>query len=88
MNDAQKFLKDLFSAYNTTYQAKDDRKIGIVAEKERFEKLLDEMWNNYTRGNMKQVVEYKAQVKYIKEAGLVVKRSKSTGKHKILLEEV
>lgn len=87
MNDAQKFLKDLFSAYNTTYQAKDDRKIGIIAEKERFEKLLDEMWANYTRGNMKQVVEYKKQVEYIKSAGLVVKRSKRTGKHMIVLEE-
>ena len=35
-------------------------------------------------GIMRRREEYKGQVKYIKDAGLEVLRSKSTGKHKIV----
>jgi hypothetical protein len=42
------------------------------------------MWQTYTSGNLRQVVEYKKQVQIIKDAGLVVQRSKSTGKHRIV----
>lgn len=45
------------------------------------------MWRIYLRGNMKQLFIYKDQIKYIKDAGLVVLRSKSTGKHRIVYQK-
>lgn len=59
----------------------------VFFPREEYEKRLDDMWQNYCLGCMMQVVEYKGQVKYIKEAGLEVLRSKSTGKHKIVYKK-
>lgn len=83
MNDAQKKLHDMFEPYFHTFQHKDSIMMGIMRRREEYEKTLDEMWAIYLKGNMKQLFIYKDQVKYIKDAGLEVLRSKSTGKHKI-----
>lgn len=82
--DSYSKLSDLVEPYLHTQSSMDQRMIGIMRDKREYEQRLDEMWQNYCRGNMRQVVEYKAQVKYIKEANLEVLRSKSTGKHKIV----
>ena len=82
--DQKKFFNDLFEPYFHTAQAMDDRMIGIMHRREEYEKVLDDMWQNYCRGCIMQVVDYRGQVKYIKDAGLEVLRSKSTGKHKIV----
>lgn len=82
--DQKQFFNNLIEPYFHTAQAMDDRMIGIMQHREDYEKRLDDMWQNYRRGCMMQVVDYKGQAKYIKEAGLEVLRSKSTGKHKIV----
>ena len=87
MNDAQKKLYDMFEPYFHTFANKDSIMIGIMHRREEYEKNLDEMWRVYTSGYLHQVVEYKKQVKYIKDAGLEVLRSKSTGKHKIVYKK-
>lgn len=82
--DKKQFLNNLFEPFFHTAQAMDERMVGIMRRREEYEKVLDDMWQNYCRGCMMQVVDYKGQVKYIKDAGLEVLRSKSTGKHKIV----
>lgn len=81
--EKEQFFNNLFEPYFHTSQAMDDRMVGIMHRREEYEKRLDDIWENYCRGCLMQVVDYKSQVKYIKEAGLEVLRSKSTGKHKI-----
>lgn len=83
MNEAQRKLHDMFEPYFHTFANKDSKMIAIMQKREEYEKTLDEMWRIYLSGNMKQLFIYKDQVKYIKDAGLEVLRSKSTGKHKI-----
>ena len=83
MNDAQKKLHDMFEPYFHTFASKDSKMIAIMQKRNEYERTLDEMWKIYLSGNMKQLFIYKDQVKYIKDAGLEVLRSKSTGKHKI-----
>lgn len=84
MMDKKQFFNNLFEPFFHTQESMDRRMIGIMRRREVYEKNLDDMWANYRRGCMQQVVDYKAQVKYIKEANLEVLRSKSTGKHKIV----
>lgn len=84
MNDAQKYLHDIFGAFKHTSDYKDSSMMEIMCRKAEFEQHLDKMWGIYTRGNLQQVIEYKKQVQSIKDAGLVVMRSKSTGNHKIV----
>ncbi len=84
MNEAQKILEDLFNGYKHTSQYKDSAMMEIMGRRQEFEQHLDKMWQIYTSGNLRQVVEYKKQVQQIKSAGLVVQRSKSTGKHRIV----
>lgn len=78
------FLRDMFEPYFHTQSSMDSRMIGIMQNRGEYEQRLDDMWQNYCRGNMCQILEYKAQIKYIKETNLEVLRSKSTGKHKIV----
>lgn len=85
MNEAQKKLHDIFNAYRHTSDYKDSAMMEIMCRREEFEKNLDEMWRIYTSGNMKQVFEYRKQIDTIKSVGLQVLRSKSTGKHKIVI---
>ena len=87
MNDAQRILRDMFEAYKHSSDYKDSARMDIMCRRSEFEKLLDDMWRIYTSGNMKQVVAYKQQIADIKAAGLVVQRSKSTGKHRIIFSE-
>jgi hypothetical protein len=83
-NEAQKMLENMFTAYKNSYGYKDAASMEIMLRRQEFEQNLDEMWKIYVSGNIKQVAEYKKQVQHIKAAGLVVKRSKTTGKHKIV----
>ena len=85
--DPKKKLDDIFNAYRHTSDYRDRGMIDIMCRREEFEKNLDEMWSIYKRGNMKQVFEYRKQIESIKSAGLVVKRHKTTGKHKIVYPE-
>lgn len=55
----------------------------IMSQREKYEQLLDDMWRVCCRGPS-EFGAYKQQVQTIKSAGLVVKRSKTTGKHKIV----
>lgn len=78
------FLDGFKEASKRTSQYKDGIMMEIMCRRPEFEKRLDDMWRVYTSGNMKQVVEYKKQIADIKAAGLIVQRSKSTGKHRIV----
>lgn len=84
MADPKKILEDMFDTYKRTSSYKDDVIRGIGLNRADYEKTLDEMWAIYCSGNMQQVFAYKEQIKYIKEAGFTVQRSKSTGKHRIV----
>lgn len=79
------FLDGFQSAYKHTSEYKDRALMEIWFRRKEFEQRLDDMWRIYTMGNLKQVVAYKQQVKDIKDAGLIVQRSKSTGKHRIVM---
>lgn len=80
-NEIPDFLNDLFSASNSSYRAKDDRKFGIASQKKAYEERLDEMWKIYMV-NPQQIIEYNKQLTYIKECGCSVLRN-GDGKHKI-----
>ena len=84
MADVKKILDDMFDTYKRTSSYRDDviRHIGL--RRGEYEEHLDKMWANYRSGMMSQIVAYKDQVKYIKDAGFTVQRSKSTGKHRIV----
>lgn len=84
MADPRKFLDDMMDTYRRTSGYRDDMIRGIGLHRSEYEEHLDKMWANYRAGCMEQVVTYKEQVKYIKDAGFTVMRSKSTGKHKII----
>ncbi len=84
MVDPKKKLEDMFNAYMGTASFKDNAMLEIMIRRQEFEEHLDRMWKTYTSGNLRQVAEYKKQVQIIKDAGLVVQRSKSTGKHRIV----
>ena len=85
--DPKKKLDDLFGAFRHTSEYKDRAMLDIMCNREKYEQHLDEMWRIFKSGNMNQVFEYRKQVATIKEAGLVVKRHKTTGKHKIVYPE-
>ena len=84
MVDAKKMLDDMMDTYKRTSDYRDGLIRDIGLNRAKYEKNLDEMWSIFRSGNMHQVVEYKKQVNYIKEAGFTVQRSKSTGKHRIV----
>ena len=84
MADAKKVLEDMFDTYKRTSDYRDSAVMDVGLNKAKYEEHLDKMWAAYCSGLMLQVVEYKKQVQYIKDAGFTVKRSKSTGKHKIV----
>lgn len=81
------FMQGFQEAYKRTSDYKDSAMMEIVCRRQEFEQRLDDMWRIYTSGNMQQVFAYKQQVKMIKDAGLIVQRSKSTGKHRIIFPE-
>lgn len=83
--DKETFMNGFKEAYKRTSKYKDASMMEMVIRRKEFEQRLDEMWRIYTSGNLQQVVAYKQQVKMIKDAGLIVQRSKSTGKHRIVL---
>ena len=75
---------DYFEAYKTTSQYKDSSKMEIMLRRQEFEKNLDDMWLNYSRGMVVQLVNYNKQLDSIKSCGLKVLRN-SSGKHKIVV---
>lgn len=83
MDGPLRILDDMFNAYKHSSQYKDDAMMGIMLRREEYEKHLDKMWAIFRSGLFEQAVEYKKQVRSIKEAGLVVLRN-SAGKHKIV----
>ena len=84
MNNAQRKLHDIFETYKHSSSYKDSAMMEIMCRRQEFEQRLDDMWKIYLGGNLNQVVAYKQQIKDIKAAGLIVQRSKSTGKHRIV----
>lgn len=84
MDNFGSFFRGFMEAQKHTAEYKDGCMVEIMCRRQEFEENLDKMWQIYGRGNLQQVVEYKKQVQYIKDAGLVVQRSKSTGKHRIV----
>lgn len=78
------FMDGFMEANKRTSRYKDGCMVEIMCRRPEFEKRLDDMWKIYCSGNLKQVVEYKKQIADIKAAGLIVQRSKSTGKHRIV----
>lgn len=84
MGDVKKLLDDMMDTYKRTSDYKDGLIRDIGLRRSEYEAHLDKMWANYRAGCMGQVVAYKEQVKYIKDAGFTVQRSKSTGKHRIV----
>lgn len=84
MADAKKILDDMLDTYKRTSSYRDDVIRDVGLNRSKYEEHLDKMWAAYCSGLMLQAVEYKKQVQYIKDAGFTVKRSKTTGKHKIV----
>lgn len=84
MAEAKDILNDMLNAYKKTSDYRDGAVMDIGLNKAKYEEHLDKMWAAYGSGLILQVVEYKKQVQYIKDAGFTVKRSKTTGKHKIV----
>lgn len=84
MADPKKLFDDMFDTYRRTSSYRDDVIRGIGLHRAEYEEHLDKMWANYCSGMMSQIAAYKEQVKYIKDAGFTVQRSKSTGKHRIV----
>lgn len=84
MADASKILGDMFDTYKRTSDYHNSIIMDIGLNRAKYEEHLDKMWATYRNGLMDQVIEYKKQIQYIKDAGFTVKRSKSTGKHKIV----
>lgn len=84
MTDPRDILNDMLDTYKRTSDYRDGAIMDIGLQRAKYEQHLDEMWKIYCQGNMQQVFAYKAQIKYIKEAGFTVQRSKSTGKHRIV----
>lgn len=87
MNDPKRMLHDMFEAYKHSSHYKDSARMEIMCRRPEFEKRLDDMWRIYKNGNMQQVFAYKQQIADIKAAGLIVQRSKTTGKHRIVFPE-
>lgn len=85
MDNVNAFFDRFEEAYKHTSGYKDSARMEIMIRCPEFEKRLDDMWRIFKSGNMQQVFAYREQVQSIKDAGLVVMRSKSTGKHKIVL---
>lgn len=83
---ASDFLNDLFGAYQTTSQYRDNVKLELAIRKKYFEDNLNEMWAAYRKGRVTVIVDYNAQVSEIKKYGYKVLRN-SEGIHKIILSE-
>lgn len=88
MNNFEDIFGDYFDAYIDAYKStqkyKDDFKMEIMLRRQEFEKNLDDMWLNYSRGMVVQLVNYNKQLDTIKSYGLKVLRN-SSGKHKIIV---
>lgn len=84
MGNFEDIFGDYFEAYKITSQYKDSSKMEIMFRRQEFEKNLDDMWINYSRGMVVQLVNYNKQLDSIKSCGLKVLRN-SSGKHKIVV---
>ncbi len=84
MNNFENIFGDYFDAYKSTQKYKDDFKMEIMLRRKEFEKNLDDMWANYSKGMVVQLVNYNKQLDSIKSCGLKVLRN-SSGKHKIVV---
>lgn len=84
MNNFENIFGDYFDAYKSTQKYEDDSKMEIMLRRKEFEKNLDDMWANYSKGMVVQLVNYNKQLDSIKSCGLKVLRS-SSGKHKIVV---
>ena len=58
MNNFEDIFGDYFDAYKSTQKYKDDFKMEIMLRRQEFEKNLDDMWLNYSRGMVVQLVNY------------------------------
>jgi hypothetical protein len=86
MANFDNIFNDYMSAYQKSSKYKDDILLDIGLRKQKYEETLDEMWANYLKGCPQQIVTYNEQVKYIKDTGCRIQRSKSTGKHTIIIQ--
>lgn len=86
MNNFENIFGDYFDAYKTTSMYKDQSKMEIMFRRQEFEKILDDMWTNYSKGMVAQLVNYNKQLESIKSCGLKVLRN-SSGKHKIVVSK-
>lgn len=84
MNSFENIFGDYFDAYKTTSRHRDDSKMEIMFRRQEFEKNLDDMWANYSKDMVVQLVNYNKQLDSIKSCGLKVLRN-SSGKHKIVV---
>lgn len=83
MGSFEDIFGDYFEAYKTASQYKDSSKMEIMFRRQEFEKNLDDMWLNYSKGMVVQLVNYNKQLDSIKNCGLKVLRN-SSGKHRIV----
>lgn len=84
MNSFENIFGDYFDACKTTSRYRDDSKMEIMFRRQEFEKNLDDMWANYSKDMVVQLVNYNKQLDSIKSCGLKVLRN-SSGKHKIVV---
>lgn len=84
MNSFEDIFGDYFDTYKTTSGYKDGVKMEIMLRRQEFEKILDDMWANYSKGMVVQLVNYNKQLDSIKSCGLKVLRN-SSGKHKVIV---
>lgn len=50
MGSFEDIFGDYFDAYKTTSTYKDQSKMEIMFRRQEFEKILDDMWLNYSKG--------------------------------------
>lgn len=77
MNNFNDIFGGYFDAYKTTSKYKDESKLEIMLRRQEFEKNLDDMWANYSKGMVVQLVNYNKQLDTIKSCGLKVLRNSS-----------
>lgn len=70
MGSFEDIFGDYFEAYKTTLQYKDDSKMEIMFRRQEFEKNLDDMWLNYSKGMVAQLANYNKQLDSIKSSPL------------------
>lgn len=89
-NSKSDMIKDIFNNIKNSDYARIERdrecRFDLALKKKDYEKLLDDMWDVYRKGNISQLPIYEKQKNYIRKYGGRIYRN-SKGEHKIIIKE-